>query len=696
MPDELAEPLVALVQRGGDLERLKELAITDASRLTASLKQLGLSKVGERARVVCALKELTTSSAPSATTSSQQQLPVAAAAARADVALVKHGTVCDMFGDGGLLKTTLRTGDETLGNPPALSSCKIRYTALVLPECRRFEAKVMQFQLGEREVPRGLDKCVSTMCKGEECELICRAEYAYGDAGKPPEVPPGSSVRFDVELISWVAPKLERSELTAEARLERAVRLKADGGAAFSSGLWLDAQVAYHEAATLLVDEIGDLSAPLSREREARALLVKLHLNAAACALKREEWFAAEKACGAALARLIDPLGEDKATHAKALFRRAKARLGASDYGGARADAKAAHALEPASREVRDLWGSIRERESASTASEAEVYSRMTTRLVYREINVARRPRSRNPRVFFDVAVGGRPLPHRIVFALFPEHAPLAAENFRRLCTGEQGATPSGTRLHYKGTHFHRAVNVDDLPPEFLNESLDPTAPGRSFEVWKGLLVQGGDIVHGDGTGGASAIHPDGAPIADEANDLRFHEPGLLATAGRAPPMREQAAEEATFQPDSTTSQFFITTKERNQSQGGCTILHFNGRHTIFGRVVEGMQSVHAINRCRSDPARLHALLDEVEITGCGQLKTEEEEEREREEAALEQPLPPPPTPPPPTEPVHNSSPPPDVTDETWPAALDGPVAGAAMPTAADLAVQSAEIDEDD
>ena len=176
--------------------------------------------------------------------------------------------------------------------------------------------------------------------------------------------------------------------------------------------------------------------------------------------------------------------------------------------------------------------------------------------------------------------------------------------------------------------------------------------------------------------------------IADEANDLRFHEPGLLATAGRAPPMREQAAEEAAFQPDSTTSQFFITTKERNQSQGGCTILHFNGRHTIFGRVVEGMQSVHAINRCRSDPARLHTLLDEVEITGCGQLKTEEDEEREREEVALEQP-----TPPPPTEPVQNSSPPPDVTDETWPAALDGPRRAA---TAEDLAVQSAEIDEDD
>ena len=47
-----------------------------------------------------------------------------------------------------------------------------------------------------QQVPKGMEKCVSTMRKGETCELICRSEYAYGDEGKLPEVPSGASVRY--------------------------------------------------------------------------------------------------------------------------------------------------------------------------------------------------------------------------------------------------------------------------------------------------------------------------------------------------------------------------------------------------------------------------------------------------------------------------------------------------------------------
>ena len=119
--------------------------------------------------------------------------------------------------------------------------------AAVLPECRRFEATVTSFQMGEHEVPKGLERCVGTMRKGETCELICRAEYAYGDAGRPPDVPPGASVRYELELISFVEPKRERFELSPEEVYERALKLKAEGTTAFGSGLWLEAQVHQHQ-----------------------------------------------------------------------------------------------------------------------------------------------------------------------------------------------------------------------------------------------------------------------------------------------------------------------------------------------------------------------------------------------------------------------------------------------------------------
>ena len=153
-------------------------------------------------------------------------------------------------------------------------------------------------------------------------------------------------------------------------------------------------------------------------------------------------------------------------------------------------------------------------------------------------------------------------------------------------------------------------MNFDDLAPVFVNESQDGT--GRFFEVWKGFLVQGGDIVNGDGSGGESIY---GGAFEDEAlpgggpSDLKFNSPGLLAMCG-TPPMRDQQSEELVHKPNCNTSQFFITTKERNHAQGGNTILHYNGRHVIFGKVAEGINTVQAINRAKHNPAEFHRLLD--------------------------------------------------------------------------------------
>ena len=64
-----------------------------------------------------------------------------------------------------------------------------------------------------------------------------------------------------------------------------------------------------------------------------------------------------------------------------------------------------------------------------------------------------------NPRVFFDITVGGV-AEGRIVFELFKDVTPKTAENFRALCTGEKGAcigTPQ-KQLHYKGSTFHRVI----------------------------------------------------------------------------------------------------------------------------------------------------------------------------------------------------------------------------------------------
>ena len=88
-------------------------------------------------------------------------------------------------------------------------------------------------------------------------------------------------------------------------------------------------------------------------------------------------------------------------------------------------------------------------------------------------------------------------------------------------------------------------------------------------------MIQGGDPT-GTGSGGESLW---GTPFEDEVkDDVTFDRPGLLAMANSGP--------------NTNTSQFFITT---------VPTAWLNGKHTIFGEVVSGLDVVKQIEATPTD-----------------------------------------------------------------------------------------------
>lgn len=141
----------------------------------------------------------------------------------------------------------------------------------------------------------------------------------------------------------------------------------------------------------------------------------------------------------------------------------------------------------------------------------------------------------------FDVTIGGEDV-GTIDIGLFGETVPKTVKNFLHFASGEG-------KFKYEGSPFHRVI--DDF------------------------MIQGGDVVHGNGSGETSIY---GGRFEDENFLLNHYGAGWLSMAN--------AGE------NTNTCQFFITAR---------ATYWLDGKHVVFGKVIRGMWVVRQILNVETD-----------------------------------------------------------------------------------------------
>ncbi|CAG9311997.1 unnamed protein product [Blepharisma stoltei] len=368
----------------------------------------------------------------------------------------------DLFGDGGVIKETISS--KSSANSSDESGIRHRKTNLLekgneieinyrgfFEDGTEFDSSYSRnepfsFKLGEGHVIKGLDQGIATMKIGEKANFIIRSDYAYGEKGMPPLIPPLSILKFEVELIGKSKNKNPFSDSNLRERLEIAKKLKEIGNEKVKSSEFKKAiDECYNPAISFMIDFPIDEDESPDLLQEQKLLKIQLFSNSAICYTKLQDWVKTKEYSEKALQ--LDP------TNIKVIYRKALANFQLNYLEDSLNDCTNGLKLDFNNSEFLHLQANINQRLRKSVGKEKEICKKMFSS--WSEKKLPAQHHQDNPKCYFDISIGNS-TPKRIVFELFSNIAPHTAEIFRRLCIGEFQYNEDN--LYYQGSLINKII----------------------------------------------------------------------------------------------------------------------------------------------------------------------------------------------------------------------------------------------
>ena len=468
--------------------------------------------------------------------------------------------------DEGIKKKIIKEGQGA--NPKEGNEVAINYIG-------KFDNKIFEksneenetsFIIGENKVIKGLELAVKTMKLGEKSEFIMQAEYAYGDKPINENIPPNSVLTYEIELKSIRYKNTEDSleNLTYDEKIQWGQLLKQNGVQKFKENDISGAREYFIKALSFL----KTMDPKKEEEKEGVDLFLTIIANICNCFNKEKDYESVIK---------FSFIGIHIRPTPKLLYFRTIAFSQLEEFDDAENNLKELIELfksngEDNNKDVDNTVNYLRELID-TRKSIFDEKNKKFSRAIYRQVfhnnknikyNIVvpnQTANIDNSFVFFEIQIGEKII-GKIEFELFKDVVPITSENFRNLCIG----TKEG--LTYKNTCINKII--------------------------KGFVLGGGELKNDNEE--YKCIY--GQYFDDENYNYGHCRRGLLTMDNDGK--------------NKNNSKFFITLNH---------IPWFDGKHVIFGQIINGMDIIEQIENIETD--KDDKPLTKITIVNCGEISKE-------------------------------------------------------------------------